>query len=126
MNPALVLFAHGARDPGWAAPLRTIQSKVAARCPGVTVELAFLELMSPGLEDVLARLASGGHARIVIAPLFMAPGGHLRQDLPRLLDAQRARYPGLALELLPAIGEADAVLDAISEWLSNKVGGDPL
>jgi len=85
------------------------------------VELAFLELMSPALDAVLERLAGGGYARITIAPLFMAQGGHLKQDLPRLLDKLRRRHPARSFELLPAVGEVDAVLDSISGWLADAL-----
>jgi sirohydrochlorin cobaltochelatase len=118
---ALVLFAHGARDPEWSIPFRNVQRRVAARCPALTVELAFLELMPPALGEVLERLAAAGHARITIAPLFMAQGGHLRQDLPQLLAELRRRHPAIVLDLLPPVGEAEAVLDAISDWLVNTV-----
>lgn len=118
---AIVLFAHGARDPEWSVPFRNIQRRIAARCPSMTVELAFLELMPPALSDVVERLATAGHAHITIAPVFMAQGGHLKQDLPRLLDELRRRHPGVALDLLPPVGEAEAVLDAISDWLVNAV-----
>jgi sirohydrochlorin cobaltochelatase len=116
---ALVLFAHGARDPEWSAPFRNVQHRVAARCPTLTVELAFLELMPPALEEVLERLAAAGHTRITIAPLFMAQGGHLKQDLPRLLAELRRRHPAIVLDLLPPVGEAEPVLEAISDWLVN-------
>jgi sirohydrochlorin cobaltochelatase len=115
---ALVLFAHGARDPEWSAPFRNIRRKVVARRPDLTVELAFLELMQPALAEVVAQLAETGHRRIVVAPLFMAQGGHLKEDLPRMLDELRGRHPGVTLEMLPALGEVDAVLDAISDWLA--------
>jgi len=118
---ALVLFAHGARDPEWSLPFRNIQCNVADRCPGLTVELAFLELMQPALGEVLERLAATGHARITIAPLFMAQGGHLKQDLPQLLDEIRRRHPAVVLDLLPPVGEAEPVLDAIGDWLVNAV-----
>ncbi|OGA38696.1 MAG: hypothetical protein A3G24_27955 [Betaproteobacteria bacterium RIFCSPLOWO2_12_FULL_62_13] len=117
MKSALVLFSHGARDPEWSVPFRNIQRRIAARCPELAVELAFLELAPPTLADAVEKLAAAGHARITVAPLFMAPGGHLKRDLPRLLDELRGRHPGVVLELLPAIGDVEAVLDAISDWL---------
>jgi sirohydrochlorin cobaltochelatase len=114
---ALVLFAHGARDPQWATPFRAIQRKVAARRADLAVELAFLELMQPTLPDTLEKLAGAGCVSITIAPLFMAQGGHLKQDLPQLLDGVRERHPALTLTLLPAVGDVESILDAISGWL---------
>ena len=115
--PAIILFAHGARDPGWAQPFRKIQRIIAKKNPGIAVELAFLEIMEPPLADAVAKLAEAGYRRITVAPLFMAQGGHLKQDLPKILDAIRAEHRGVEIALLPAIGDVDAILDAISDWL---------
>lgn len=114
---ALVLFAHGARDPQWAEPFHNIRRLLVERRPGAVVELAFLEIMQPSLAEAIARLAGAGHQRIVVAPLFMAQGGHLKQDVPRILDAIRAEHRGCNITLLPAIGEVGAILDAIADWL---------
>ena len=68
---ALVLFAHGARDPQWAAPFKRIQAAIRAQRPGVVVELAFLELMQPVLADAIGTLVAAGHRNITIAPWKM-------------------------------------------------------
>ena len=114
---AIILFAHGARDPAWAQPFKKIKAMLEAKQPGTTVELAFLELMQPALPDAVARLAGAGHRLITVAPLFMAQGGHLKNDLPKILDALRADYPQTTITLLPAIGDVDPVLEAIADWL---------
>lgn len=47
----LILFAHGARDPGWAAPLHDTVDRVRAEQPDRPVRLAFLEFLAPTLEE---------------------------------------------------------------------------
>ena len=120
-KPALILFGHGARDPEWALPFRKIRALLVARNPALTVELAFLELMEPSLPDAIARLAADGHGHITVAPLFIAQGGHLKQDLPKILDAIRAEQRGVEITLLPALGEVDTVLEMIAAWLGSVV-----
>ncbi len=117
MKYAVVLFAHGARDPEWSAPFRAIQRKVAARSPDITVEVAFLEMSEPSLRETLGKLAATGHTHVTVAPMFMAQGGHLKRDIPRLLEELRAAYPDIELRLLPAVGEVNSVLDAITGWV---------
>lgn len=119
MSPTsgLVLFAHGARDPEWAEPFRAIAARVAATRPDLAVKLAFLEFQGPALADAINDLVDGGHDNIRIAPLFMAQGGHLKNDVPKLLDGIRARHPSLKLELLPAIGDVAELRGAIADWL---------
>lgn len=120
---AIILFAHGARDPEWAQPFRKIKRALEARRPGIVVELAFLEFMQPALADTVTKLALAGHTAITIAPLFMAQGGHLKNDVPKILDAIRARHPDTDITLLPAIGDVDAILDAIAGWLVSATAG---
>jgi len=117
MKSALVLFAHGARDPEWADPFRALQGKVSARRPDLAVELAFLEMMEPTLGDCVTRLAAAGHGCITVAPLFLAQGGHLKKDLPRLLNELKAKHPEAELKVLLPIGEVTELLDAIAGWL---------
>lgn len=120
---ALVLFAHGARDPEWAEPFRAIAVRVAASRKDLAVKLAFLELQPPSLADAITELAAAGHSTIHIAPLFMAQGGHLKKDVPALLAEIGGRQPALTIELLPAIGDVPSLRDAIAGWLAGAVPG---
>ena len=120
MKSALVLFAHGARDARWSEPFRAMRKAVVGKRPDLTVELAFLEIMQPSLADCVARLAGDGHERIVIAPLFLAQGAHLKKDLPRLLKDLGAKHPASDISVLPPIGEVAELLNAISDWLVNN------
>ena len=113
----LLLFAHGARDPRWAEPFQDVQRRVQLLQPGVAVQLAFLEFMSPTLPAACAELVAAGCTRIDVVPLFLGSGGHVRQDLPLLLDAVRAAHEPLALQLQlhRSIGEIDSVMQAMAE-----------
>ena len=55
--------------------------------------------------------------------MFLGQGGHVREDLPAIVDAVRARHPDLAIEQLPAVGEDDAVLDRIAAVCIDKPPG---
>lgn len=120
MNPnpttAILLFAHGARDPGWAEPFRRIAGRLKAAQPGLRVELAFLELMEPRLADAVAALAGAGIDRITLVPLFLAQGGHLKEDLPRLLDDIRGQHPAVRIDVTAAIGDSESLTNAIADW----------
>ena len=120
---ALVLFAHGARDPEWAGPFRAIAARVAADRSDLSVRLAFLEFQGPALTEAIAELVAAGHRSIHVAPLFMAQGGHLKNDVPKLLAEIRGRHPGLAIDLLPAIGDVPELREAIAGWLAGSVPG---
>ena len=115
---ALILFAHGARDPEWSQPFERLREAVATKCPNTKVIIAYLEFMHPNLPDAISMLTAEGATTIDIVPAFMAQGGHLKRDLPILVDAARTHHPGATLTLHPALGEASNVIDAMAAHIA--------
>lgn len=113
----IVLFAHGARDPQWSQPFEQIASRIRAQRPESPIELAYLELMSPTLEEAIQSVVNEGALAVTVFPLFMAQGGHLKQDLPRILESIRASHPHIPISLASAIGEVPEILEAIAAWV---------
>ncbi len=112
---AILLFAHGAREPDWALPFERIRDQL--RAAGTRVELAFLEFMSPSLEDAAARLAGEGIEAVTIVPLFLAQGGHLKRELPGMVASIRKRHAQTGFHVTPALGDAPEIVAAITAWV---------
>jgi len=110
---ALILFAHGSRDPEWVRPFERLRDTVARQTPEIAVALAYLESTAPGLDDSVRALAADGVTAIRVLPLFLAMGKHLRTDIPALAERTRADFPGLTIEFLPALGEAPEFVAAL-------------
>jgi sirohydrochlorin cobaltochelatase len=115
MSRGLLLFAHGARDPNWAAPFDDVAARVRLAHPGVPVALAFLEFMAPDLRTAGRQLATQGCTHVDVLPLFLGAGGHVRKDLPELLAELAAAHPAVRWQLHPAIGELDTVIAAMAD-----------
>ena len=111
---ALILFAHGARDPEWAEPMRRVCAAVREQAPQMRVELAFLEFMQPDLRACAESLVADGVERILVLPMFIARGGHLKRDVPLLLEELQQRNPRTRFELATAIGEVESVVQAMA------------
>jgi len=118
----LILFAHGARAAGWAAPFERLRDSTQAQAPGCDVTLAFLELMTPSLPDTVAAMTARGIERITVVPVFLGKGGHLLRDLPALCDTIRAAHPGLTLNVVGAIGEDPGVQRAMTAYCVASIG----
>ena len=114
----IVLFAHGARDPEWAQPVRRLAGLVAAADAGARIEIAFLEHLQPPLEQAVARLVQQGIGDVTVVPVFIAEGGHLKQDLPRIVEDIRRTHTHLVIRLAPPIGDSAAVLEAMAAYAS--------
>lgn len=113
---AIVLFGHGARDIRWREPFDRLAALWKTQHSESAVELAFLEMMEPSLEQAIASLVAAGATEVVVVPVFFGQGGHLRNDFPVLLSDCREKYPKIALSATPAVGEDLAVLQAIVDF----------
>lgn len=122
MSTALILFAHGARDPEWAYPLRRVREAILLLHPGVRVELAFLEFMAPDLTTCVNGLIDEACTKVVVLPMFIAQGGHLKRDVPALIEKLRKTGKNAEILLLPAIGESDTVIQAMAASALTSAG----
>jgi sirohydrochlorin cobaltochelatase len=121
-DTGLILFAHGARDPAWAAPFEATAELVRRARPGLVVRLAFLEFMSPTLAEAGSALAAAGCTTVHLVPMFLGTGGHVRRDLPLLVQALRDAHPGLAVTPHAAIGEMPAMHLAMATAIGETLG----
>ncbi|CAH2777306.1 MAG: Sirohydrochlorin cobaltochelatase CbiX(small) (EC [Candidatus Burkholderia crenata] len=116
-----VLFGHGARDPRWAEPFERLATKLRALRPE-PVSLAFLELTTPDLPTAIEQLVADGCNAVTVVPVFFGQGGHIRCDLPELLDRCRVMFPSLTLHCATAVGEDESVLNAVAEYCVRQIG----
>ncbi|MFD5710413.1 sirohydrochlorin chelatase [Streptomyces pharetrae] len=86
--PALVVVAHGSRDPRALATVRALLDRVRALRPGLPVHLGHIELNEPLLPDTLAAL---GDREAVLVPLLLSRGYHVKQDIPEMAAAAPTR-----------------------------------
>jgi len=117
---AIVLFAHGARDPGWARPFQQLALELGERLPGERVALAFLELLQPSLPECAAALHAEGIRELRVVPVFLGFGGHLKQDLPTLANSIQKQFTDLQITLEPPIGEQPEVIAAIASAVAGR------
>jgi sirohydrochlorin cobaltochelatase len=105
MNKAIVLFAHGSRDPLWRAPMEAVATRIAAQNPDRKVSCAYLELCEPSLPDAVQLLVADGATAVTVVPMFLGTGKHAREDLPLLVQELRTAHPAVQFHVQTAIGE---------------------
>ena len=118
-SDAVILFAHGAREPEWALPLEQVRDKL--RADGLRVELAYLEIMKPDLGEAAKAITANGAKAVTIVPLFLAQGKHLKRELPEMVTTLSRAYPGVKFRVTPALGDDPEMLAAIAAWVKRVV-----
>jgi len=117
LKQGIVLFAHGSRDREWTRPFEAIAAALGRKAPATAIALGYLE-HGPSLDEAVSALAAKGAVAIRVVPLFLGSGGHVKDDLPRLVARVAAEHPQQKLSLENAIGEQPGVIEAIAEAIA--------
>ena len=112
---AVIVFAHGSRDPLWRAPVEAVATRIAQRAPGTFVSCAYLELCSPELPEAVTQALAAGARRIRVLPLFFGMGKHAREDLPALMAELQAAHPQVRFEQMRAAGEDERLTALLAD-----------
>ncbi|MFD9125434.1 sirohydrochlorin chelatase [Kitasatospora sp. NPDC059571] len=107
-GPALLLIAHGSRDPRHAATVDALVRQVAALRPGLTAATAYLDHCAPRIPQVAGRLGAA-----VAVPLLLNRAFHAKSDIPAAL-----RSAGADLPLAGVLGPSPLLLDALDRRLA--------
>lgn len=125
---ANILLAHGSRDPQWQIPFKDMTQTIKQHTGGsasdsaspIIIELAYMELCEPSLEQTCEQLCQQGFNLINVYPVFFAAGRHLRIDVPKQLQAIELNL-GIRTKLHPPIGQEKAVQVAITQVILQRL-----
>jgi sirohydrochlorin cobaltochelatase len=110
----IILFGHGSRTVEYIRPFERIRAAMQSRQADALVELGFLELTRPSLDEAIDCLHARGARHISVVPIFIGPGKHVLKDLPQLAANAMDRHPDLEITLAPPVGESQQVIDAMA------------
>jgi sirohydrochlorin ferrochelatase len=83
--PVLVACAHGTRNPTGRRLIAELALAARSLRPGLTTTAAFVDVQPPTVVDVVAGLAAGGRAAVVV-PLLLSGGYHVHVDIAGAVD----------------------------------------
>ena len=100
---ALLIVAHGSRRPDTGRVMERLCEDVARKV-SFPVALGYLQFQHPSVEEAIADLFQRGIRSLTVVPAFLSWGTHVTEDLPRLLQTMRKRYPEMRLFLAEPLG----------------------
>lgn len=113
-DPALLVVAHGSRDPRHAATVHALVERVRSLRPGLRVVTGFLDFNVPSVQGVLRSLAADGTRDVVALPLLLNRAFHAKTDIPAVL---REAPPRLRIRQADVLGPSPLLLDALERRL---------
>jgi sirohydrochlorin ferrochelatase len=112
MSATLLIAAHGTTSAAGVATTRALAGAVAASRPEQRVELCFLDVLAPRLEQALDGLDD-----VVIVPLLLSAGYHVTTDIPRIMAGRSA------VRVARHLGPDPAVIRAVADRLAAAEDG---
>jgi sirohydrochlorin ferrochelatase len=126
---AVVLIGHGSKLPYNEEVLVGLRQRMAMRGLFKEVKVAFMQLNSPSIEEVLRALAKEGKRNIVALPVFLADGAHTTEDIPEKLKiAFEGEWAELGrdvkLTYAKPIGVDERIVDILLDRVKEAVEGE--
>ena len=94
----VMVCGHGSRDDEAVREFAAVAAGGARRLPHYPVESGFLEFARPIIRDGLDRLRARGVDRILALPGMLFAAGHVKNDIPSVLNTYQAQHPGLRID----------------------------
>ena len=85
VKETLLLVGHGSKMPYSKQLLVDLAEKIRARGKFENVDIGVMDFNEPTIAQSLKKAIDGGSKRITVMPVFLAPGIHTTQDIPRIL-----------------------------------------
>ncbi|GAX91021.1 sirohydrochlorin chelatase [Effusibacillus lacus] len=118
MSEAVLLIGHGSRDPEGNAEFAAFVEKLKELRSDIRIDLAYLELARPTIGETIDRLAAEGVSRITAVPVILLAAGHVKAEIPHILDEARKRHPHLDIQYGRHLGLHEQVLNILEERLA--------
>lgn len=115
----ILVLGHGTQDEqGYQEFLffvdRLSQSlTVSLQTDSFYLTYAFLELVKPDFMESVRDLYARGIRSILVVPMFLALAGHMKHDVPLLIKEASHSFSGVMMQVLPAFGDEDAVVQGL-------------
>ena len=119
--PALVILAHGSRDPRSAGTVHALAKHLRELRDDLRIEAAFLDHCPPSPFQVFEKLIADGVEETVVVPLLLSEAYHARVDVPAVIDEARLRYPNLKVIASDVLGYDDSLLDVLDRRMRDAL-----
>ena len=116
---AILLIAHGSRNPAANADTAALAAELAQPYPLAVA--AFLELAAPDIDAGAAQCVAGGATRVILLPHFLSAGVHVRRDLCAARDRLSQRYPAVEFVLAEPIGTHPLLAEILAQRADEAV-----
>lgn len=110
------MIGHGSRDleaqKQFMEVVQMIDDSMDCKVSG-----AFMELAKPDFPSAVEGFVKDGVDSIIVCPLFLFSGVHIKKDIPELIEEAKAKYPDVSFSFEEPIGASKELAEIIIKKL---------
>ncbi|MCL6472076.1 MAG: precorrin-8X methylmutase [Firmicutes bacterium] len=122
MSTGFIVLGHGSKVSETVQILKSITGSLRRRLAAGKVQYAALQFNEPDLPAAIAKMKEDGVRDIVVLPLFLTDGNHVREDIPEIIKKESARHPSMNIRLADHIGADVRITDILLDKIVQMVG----
>jgi sirohydrochlorin ferrochelatase len=115
MKTALLLIAHGSREPEANADLHHFVEQLRRLDRYAIVEACFLELTPPDIDAGAGACVAQEAQRIIMLPFFLSAGVHVRRDLAEARRRVAEHFPQVQMCLAEPLGRHPLLIEVVAQ-----------
>ena len=118
-------MGHGSRERAGNAPLLELCRDLEVRLGITPVQPCYLELARPTIAEGLGALHRRGVERVIVVPLQLTAGRHVRYDIPCEVGRALAELSNMAVCFTEHLGAHPTLVDVADSRLAEALAGRP-
>ncbi|MDH5527385.1 MAG: sirohydrochlorin chelatase [Nitrospirota bacterium] len=119
----ILLIGHGSRNPAGNEEFLIFTDKLRARLPGETIVPCFIELADVLIPEGIEKAVALGATRIIAVPVILLAAGHVKMEVPEILEHAREKHPGVEILYTRNIGVCEQTTKMLVQRVSEAVNG---
>ncbi len=122
IRKSLLIVAHGSRKKVSNIEIHQLANNISMKLKSFPiVEACFLEIAEPSIPQGIEICVQKGASEVLIMPYFLAAGRHVIEDIPNIVNNERAKYPGITITSLPYFGSSPVIVDILKTLAENNI-----
>lgn len=122
MKRALFVLGHGSQAMEADAIFERIVEMVKEITSFEMVGMGSLQISKPSFEEGISELIQKGAEQIIIVPMFIFKGNHVKFDIPEKLEELKEKYPHIEFRMANHIGADERIATIIEERAREVMG----
>lgn len=117
MKKGLLILVHGSKSKEADVMTQELVKKLQEKERTAFLEIGYgaLQISSPTAEEGIRDLIEKGMEEIIVVPMFLFEGVHIKSDVPALMESIKDKYPQVKIKLGKHIGADNRLVDIIHE-----------